>query len=81
MCEYCGENIDGSCPDYKIHPSFYLVDESTQELLVPNGNNTTMYLREYSPTLWSIICELADEEGNVVETPVDFCPKCGRKLI
>ncbi len=43
-----------------------------------------MYLREYRPDgdhIWSLICELADDKGTVIEMPVIYCPRCGDKLV
>lgn len=80
-CKYCGLESQGHCDTYKIHHSFELTDEFSQQVIPHDGDHITMYLREYfNTTNWSLICEVSDNDGTVIETPVYFCPICGRKL-
>ena len=83
MCKYCDmTEVDiKNSSDYYIHKPFNLIDDYSQKVLVPNGNNPIMYLREYKKDIWSLICEFADDKGTVVEMKINNCPKCGRKLI
>lgn len=84
MCDYCDKtdvDVEHANKDYFIHKPFYLINEYTHEVLKANGNNPVLYLREYRTIdHWSLICEFADDVGMVVESPVSYCPKCGRKL-
>ena len=84
MCDYCSKadvNVEHANKDYFIHKPFYLINEYTHEVLLANGRNPVLYLREYrNIDHWSLICEFADEEGMVIEAPIDHCPRCGRKL-
>lgn len=73
MCRFCNmTNVDikNTCKDYYIHRPFVIINEYNQEVLEPNGNNPTMYLREYikgdMKGFWSLICEFADDNGTVI---------------
>lgn len=84
MCEFCdmtSVNLEHACNEYFIHKSFNIQNDETKKTIKEDGNNPVIYLREYRKNeKWSIVCELADKNGTVIETPVVFCPKCGRKL-
>ena len=84
MCEFCdmtSVNLKHACDEYFIHKSFGVKNDETKKTIKAGGDNPVMYLREYrNNERWSAVCEFADESGTVIETPVVFCPKCGRKL-
>lgn len=86
MCSYCNMtevDKEHACKKYFIHKPFVLADEHTHKLIKTDGEHPVMYLREYRTEgghIWSLIIELADEVGTVVETPVLHCPICGDKL-
>ena len=85
MCEYCDMtlvDVGHSCKDYFIHKPFHLYDDFNGKRIKANGENPTMYLREYRRVgLWDLICEFADDHGMVVRTPIIYCPRCGQKLV
>lgn len=82
MCKYCDMSyIDTqhSCPDYIIHRPLYLINGYGKRIKA-DRSNLIMYLREYiKSNTWSLICEFADE--TMIETPIIYCPRCGRKLV
>ena len=85
MCKYCDTSyidVQYSCSDYFVHRPFYLRNDYNGKRIKADRNNPIMYLREYSKSnTWSLICEFADEEGTVIETPIIYCPRCGNKLV
>ena len=85
MYSYCNRtqvDIDNACKEYFIHKPLPLKDEHTQQPIKADGEHPVMYLREYrtAGSTWSLICEFADDAGNVVELPIIYCPRCGSKL-
>lgn len=87
MCEYCDMtlvDVEHASPEYFIHKPFYIIDDHTRRRIKADGNHSIMYLREYRNAgshTWSIICEFADDVGNVVEMPIIYCPRCGDDLV
>ena len=86
MCSYCSMtsvNKEHACKEYFIHKAFAFADEHTHELIKSDVEHPVMYLREYRNEgghVWSLIIELADDAGTVLETPAMYCPRCGDKL-
>lgn len=84
MCKFCSvsfANVKYACEEYLIYKLFELKNDETKKSYNTDGNEPVMYLREYrQDKKWSVVCEFADNDGRVVETPVYFYKKCGRKL-
>lgn len=87
MCQYCDMtlvDVEHACKDYFIHKPLPIRNDYTGKRIKADGNHPIMYLREYRLSgshVWSLICEFADEEGTVIETPICYCPRCGDRLI
>lgn len=81
MCEYCDMTLVYVEEDSFIHKPLHIRNERTGKRIKADGNNPVMYLREYRKAKsWSLICELTDDNCSVIETPVIYCPRCGRRL-
>lgn len=85
MCQYCDMtlvNVEYACEDYFIHKPLHVRDDFTGKRIKADGNHPIMYLREYRKThTWALVCEFADDNGTVIETPIIYCPRCGDKLV
>lgn len=77
MCQYCETKKENYYTSMKNLP---IVDDYTEELIIDNGEpvqyiRISKFLRKYS-----LITELANEEGDILDLPIKYCPMCGRKL-
>ena len=87
MCQYCDMtlvDVEHACDEYFIHKPLYVRNSENFKRIKADGNHPMMYLKEYRQTvthIWALVCEFADDNGTVIETPICYCPKCGDKLV
>lgn len=84
MCDYCDMtfiNEDRSCDEYLVHKPLYLKDENTRRRIKADWKHPIMFLKEYRRVgIWHLVCKTPDDDTILVETPIIYCPRCGRKL-
>lgn len=85
MCKYCetlrssGKSIRDSNP-YLLMTNFPIFYEDDDIFPIENdGHHPVQYLRSYCDK-YVLVTEFADPDGNVIVTPINACPMCGRIL-
>lgn len=84
MCKYCetvkhtGGKV-GNSAKYELMENLPIIDEYSEQAIVPDGENPVQYIRKYRDK-FCLITELADGDGTVLLLPINNCPICGRKL-
>lgn len=76
MCKYCNEENNNK--EYQYMDDMPVLDDF-DEKLITGTYRQHQYIRK-SQKAYNLITELNDDEGNVLNLPINYCPMCGRKL-
>ena len=77
MCKYC--ELDSNNKNYYQYMDNLPVLDDYDETLLTGGNRVYQYIRK-SDRRYSLISELNNDSGDVLNLPINYCPMCGRKL-
>ena len=77
MCEYCEIDCKNN-NEYQYMNNMPVLDDFDKKLLT-GINRQYQYIRKSKKT-YNLITELNNDEGDVLNLPINYCPMCGRKL-
>ena len=80
MCEYCNEYKEKKEHEYMYMDNLPVLDDY-DEKLITGINRQFQYIRKsIKLNSYSLITEVNNEDGDVLNLPINYCPMCGRKL-
>lgn len=80
MCKYCEKEKFENKYANELFKSLPLKDDYTDKSLNPyKEGNPVQYIRK-NKAKYKLITELANEDGDVLNIDINYCPMCGRRL-
>lgn len=85
MCVYC-EKVTGKgrkiteSDHVELMQNMTIYDDFTNKEIIHDGNSPVQYIRKYKQKYF-LVTEFANDDGDVIVLPIQFCPMCGRKLV